>query len=67
MSTVPVNYENRNLTFAELEDHIHKLDSIDLFDNLERLKTGQTLASTRFDTADICDFLQHNNVSHDEI
>src|SRR5882757_8229771 len=55
MSVIPINYENKNLTFAELEKHIHKQDSFDLFNNLERLKTGQTLASTRFDSADICD------------
>lgn len=67
MRAVSVNYENRKLTFAKLENHVHKEDSFDLYNNLERLKTGQALAPMRPDTADICDFLQYNNISHDEI
>lgn len=67
MSLVPVNYENKELPTAELEKLVHKKESFDLYNNLERLKTGQTLAPTCAYTADICDFLQHNSISHDEI
>jgi hypothetical protein len=67
MSAIPINYENKKLTFAELEKHIHKQDSFDLYNNLERLKTGQALAPTCACTTDISDFLKRNNISHDEI
>lgn len=67
MSAVPTNYANRELTLAELENLVHKQDSFDLYKNLERLKKSQALQPIRLETADICDFLRHNHISHDEI
>lgn len=67
MDTVPVNYENKDLPVTKLEKLIHKKDSFDLYNNLERLKTGQALAPTCACTTDICDFLKRNNISHDKI
>ena len=67
MDAFPVNYENQDLPVTKLEKLIHKKDSFDLYNNLERLKTGQALVPTCACTTDICDFLKRNNISHDEI
>jgi len=67
MDAVPVIYENQNLTVTQLEKLIHKKDSFDLYNNLERLKAGQALSPTCVCTADICEFLKRNSISHDEI
>jgi hypothetical protein len=67
MAASPVIYENQALPTAELENVVHKKDSFDLYNNLERMRTEQTLAPTCAYTADICRYLQHSNISLDEI
>ena len=67
MDAFSVNYENQDLPIAELERLIHKKDTFDLYNNLERLKKGQALNTTCAYTLDICTFLRHSNISHDEI
>jgi hypothetical protein len=67
MDALPISYENQELSISELEQLIHKHESFDLYNNLERLKTGQALTPKYAYTADICNFLQNNNTSYYEI
>jgi len=67
MNSVSVTNENQGLPFNKLEELIHKKVSFDLYVTLERMQKGQTLTPTCACTGDICDFLKHNNISHDEI
>lgn len=62
-----IDRSNENLRYPDLLQHIRKKFTLDLYHNLDRLKTTRRLITTCPYTAFVCEFLGKNDISGEEI